>query len=49
MEKPRIDPEEKDLIESFDRGEWRSIKDFAGESQRFKEYKGDLSERVALH
>ncbi len=38
MEKPRIDPEEKDLLESYDREEWRSIKDFAGESQRFKEY-----------
>ena len=32
----RLDPEEKDLLDSFERGEWQAIK---GRSEEFKRYR----------
>jgi predicted DNA binding CopG/RHH family protein len=38
MEKGKYDPDEKELLDSYERGEWKSVKDFAGEAHRYKDY-----------
>lgn len=38
MKKPVLDEEEKDILISFEKGEWRSTKDSSQEIQRLKEY-----------
>ncbi len=38
MDKGKLDPEEKDILESYERGEWRSVDDFAGEAERYRTY-----------
>jgi predicted DNA binding CopG/RHH family protein len=34
----RLDPEEKNLLESFDRAEWQSVKAPAAETERYQQY-----------
>lgn len=34
----RLDPEEQELLESFDREEWRSVKGGEAELERFRQY-----------
>jgi predicted DNA binding CopG/RHH family protein len=34
----RLDPEEKDLLDSFERGEWQSIEGRREESERYRDY-----------
>ena len=34
----KLDPEERDLVESFDRSEWQSVKGLAGETERYQQY-----------
>ena len=34
----RLEPEEKELLESYERDEWRSISDLKSESERYQEY-----------
>jgi predicted DNA binding CopG/RHH family protein len=34
----KLDPKEKDLLESFDRGEWRPVKAPEAEMARYQEY-----------
>ncbi len=34
----RLDPEEKDLLDSFARGEWRSVEGGGAEFKRYREY-----------
>lgn len=38
MAKIKLDKEEKDLLESYERGEWRSVKNLKGEIQKHKGY-----------
>ncbi len=33
-----LDKEEKDLLDSFERGEWKSVKNLKGEIKRHQEY-----------
>jgi predicted DNA binding CopG/RHH family protein len=33
-----LDPEEKELLESYDREEWKSVSDLASESDRYRKY-----------
>lgn len=34
----KLDRKEKDLLESFDRGEWESVAGFKSERKRYQEY-----------
>ena len=34
----KLDPEEKDVVESFDRGEWQPVKAPEAEIARYQEY-----------
>ena len=34
----RLDPEEQDLLDSFERGEWQSIAGRKGEVERYRDY-----------
>ena len=34
----RLDREEKELLESFEREEWRPVEDWEAESERYREY-----------
>ncbi|MCU0574317.1 MAG: hypothetical protein MUC41_15165 [Syntrophobacteraceae bacterium] len=34
----KLDPEEKELLESYDREEWQSVSDLASESDRYRKY-----------
>ncbi len=34
----RLDTEEKELLDSFDQGEWQSVSNAEGEFQRYREY-----------
>jgi predicted DNA binding CopG/RHH family protein len=34
----KLDPEEKELLESYDRDEWQSVSDLESESERFRKY-----------
>jgi len=34
----RLEPEEKDLLESYDRDEWQSVPDLESESERYRGY-----------
>jgi predicted DNA binding CopG/RHH family protein len=38
VDKRIMDQEEKDLLESYEGGEWRTVKDSAAEAGRYKEY-----------
>ena len=38
MAKIKLDKEEKDLLDSYERGEWRSVKNLKEEIQKHKEY-----------
>ena len=38
MAKMKLDKEEKDLLDSYERGEWRSVKNLKQEIQKHKEY-----------
>jgi predicted DNA binding CopG/RHH family protein len=38
MNKGKLDPEEREFLGNYDRGEWRSIDNFEGEARRFREY-----------
>ena len=38
MSKHTLDPEEKALLESYDRGEWRPVKNKAAEIARLQKY-----------
>jgi predicted DNA binding CopG/RHH family protein len=38
MDKGKMDPEERDLLDSFEREEWQSVNDFEGEAQRYRDY-----------
>ena len=38
MNEDKLDSEERDLLESYDRGEWQPVDDFEGEAKRFREY-----------
>ncbi len=35
---PKLDKEEKELVESFDAGEWKSVRDKEGELKRYQNY-----------
>ena len=36
MEKIKIDPEELELLESYERDDWQSVKDAASQAQRYR-------------
>ena len=38
MSKINLDEEEKDLLDSYERGEWKSVKNLKQEVQKHKEY-----------
>lgn len=38
MKKPKLDKEERDILDSFERGEWGRVKDVEGEIQRHRTY-----------
>lgn len=38
MKKMYLDDEERDIIESVERGEWKSVKDLKGEIERHRQY-----------
>ena len=38
MAKNKLDKEEKDLLDSYERGEWRSVKNLKGEIEKHKGY-----------
>ena len=38
MTNKNLDQEEKDLLESYERGQWRSVKNAAEETRRYQEY-----------
>lgn len=38
MNKPQFDQEEKELLDSYERGEWNTVEDLEGETRRFREY-----------
>jgi len=38
MSKPRLDDEEKDILESFERGEWKSVRDVKATARKHQEY-----------
>ena len=35
---PKLDKEEKELVESFDAGEWKSVRDKEGALKRYQDY-----------
>jgi predicted DNA binding CopG/RHH family protein len=38
MDKRKMDKDERDLLESYERGEWRSIDNLEGEAKRYRDY-----------
>jgi predicted DNA binding CopG/RHH family protein len=38
MSKIKLDKEEKDILESFERGEWKPVKDFTAEVEKHRQY-----------
>ena len=38
MSKMKLNKDEKDILESFDRGEWKQVEDFKAEVQKHQEY-----------
>jgi len=38
MAKIKLDKEERDLLDSYERGEWKSVKNLNQEIQKHKEY-----------
>ncbi len=34
----KLDPEEKDILDSYERGEWRPVKDTESEMELIREY-----------
>ena len=38
MKKYKLDKEEQELLESIERGEWKSIKNLSAEKKRFQSY-----------
>ncbi len=38
MNKGKIDQDEKELLDSYKREEWQSVKDLEAETQRYREY-----------
>jgi predicted DNA binding CopG/RHH family protein len=38
MSKIKLDKEEKDILESFERGEWKQVKDFTAEVEKHRQY-----------
>ena len=38
MAKIKLNKEEKDILDSYERGEWRSVKNLKGEIRKHKEY-----------
>jgi len=38
MNKTELDPEEKDLLKSYEQGEWQPVKESAAETQRYRSY-----------
>ena len=36
MDKAKIDPEEIELLESYERDEWQSVKDVASQAQHYR-------------
>ncbi len=38
MKTTNLDPEEKELMESVDRGEWKSVEDAQGEIEKHRDY-----------
>ena len=35
---PKLDKEEKEIVESFDAGEWKSVRDTEGTLKRYQDY-----------
>ena len=38
MTDPKLTPEERELLESVERGEWRRVPDFEKEAKRYQDY-----------
>ena len=38
MNKIKLDKEEKEILETFERGEWKKVKDLKGEIEKHQEY-----------
>ncbi len=38
MSKIKLDKEEKDILDSFERGEWKQVNDFKAEAKKHQEY-----------
>lgn len=38
MSKTKLDKEEKDILDSFERGEWKRVKNFKEEAKKHQEY-----------
>jgi hypothetical protein len=38
VDKEKMDPEERDLLESYEHGEWQPVKNFEAEAKRYREY-----------
>jgi predicted DNA binding CopG/RHH family protein len=38
MKKIKLDKEEKDILESFERGEWKQVKNYKAEVQKHQQY-----------
>ncbi len=38
MSKIKLDKEEKDILDSFGRGEWKQVRDFKAEVQKHQQY-----------
>ena len=38
MDKAKLDQEEKDLLGSYERGEWQSVKELEAESRQYRAY-----------
>ena len=47
MDRVQLDREEKEILESYERGEWQSVENLEGESRRFREYARHTSRKDA--
>ena len=47
FDKIELDEEERELEDSFERGEWRSVKNLDAEIERYQSYARSLSNRSA--
>ena len=45
FDKVKLDKEERELEDSFERGEWRSVKDLDAEIKRYQNYARSFSKR----